>query len=111
MGFVQRHEQELVGYALERLGTVEGLRLYGPAAEKRGGVVSFTLDDVHPHDLAQVLDHEGVCVRAGNHCAQPLVEKLGLPATARASFYIYNTPEEVDTLARALEKAKAIFAF
>ncbi len=111
MDFVQRHEQELVSYALERLGAVEGLRLYGPAAQKRGGVVSFTLDEVHPHDLAQVLDGEGVCVRAGNHCAQPLVEKLGLPATARASFYIYNTPEEVDALAQALEKAKAIFAF
>jgi cysteine desulfurase/selenocysteine lyase len=111
MDFVQRHEQELVRYALERLGAVEGLRLYGPEAGKRGGVVSFTLDEVHPHDLAQVLDNEGVCVRAGNHCAQPLVDKLGLPATARASFYIYNTPEEVDALAQALEKAKAIFAF
>lgn len=111
MDFVQRHEQELVSYALERLHGVEGLALYGPEASKRGGVISFTLADVHPHDLAQVLDGEGVCVRAGNHCAQPLIDKLGLPATARASFYIYNTPEEVDALAQALEKAKAIFAF
>ena len=111
MDFVQRHEQELVSYALERLRGVEGLALYGPEASKRGGVISFTLADVHPHDLAQVLDGEGVCVRAGNHCAQPLIDKLGLPATARASFYIYNTPEEVDALAQALEKAKAIFAF
>ena len=111
MDFVQRHEQELVSYALERLRGVEGLTLYGPEASKRGGVISFTLADVHPHDLAQVLDGEGVCVRAGNHCAQPLIDKLGLPATARASFYIYNTPEEVDALAQALEKAKAIFAF
>ncbi|HLW01692.1 MAG TPA: cysteine desulfurase [Ktedonobacterales bacterium] len=110
MDFVQRHEQELVSYALERLRQVEGLALYGPEAAKRGGVISFTLADVHPHDLAQVLDSEGVCVRAGNHCAQPLIEKLGLPATARASFYIYNTPDEVDALAQALEKAKTIFA-
>jgi cysteine desulfurase/selenocysteine lyase len=110
MDFVARHEQELVSYALERLSKVEGLKLYGPEAAKRGGVVSFTLDDVHPHDLAQVLDNEGICVRAGNHCAQPLIEKLGLPATARASFYIYNTPDEVDALEQALEKAKMIFA-
>jgi cysteine desulfurase/selenocysteine lyase len=110
MDFVQRHEQELVSYALERLRGIEGLTLYGPGALKRGGVVSFTLADIHPHDLAQVLDGEGICVRAGNHCAQPLIEKLGQPATARASFYIYNTPEEVDALAQALEKAKAIFA-
>ncbi len=110
MDFVQRHEQELASYALERLRQVEGLTLYGPEASKRGGVVSFTLAEIHPHDLAQVLDSEGICVRAGNHCAQPLIEKLGLPATARASFYIYNTPDEVDALARALEKAKAIFA-
>jgi cysteine desulfurase/selenocysteine lyase len=110
MDFVQRHEQELVSYALERLRQVDGLTLYGPEAAQRGGVVSFTLEDVHPHDLAQVLDSEGICVRAGNHCAQPLIEKLGLPATARASFYIYNTPDEVDALAQALEKAKTIFA-
>ncbi|HEY7349172.1 MAG TPA: cysteine desulfurase [Ktedonobacterales bacterium] len=110
MEFVQRHEQELVSYALERLSGVEGLALYGPGAAKRGGVVSFTLGDIHPHDLAQILDSEGICVRAGNHCAQPLIEKLGLPATARASFYIYNIPEEVDALAETLEKAKAIFA-
>jgi cysteine desulfurase/selenocysteine lyase len=110
MDFVQRHEQELVSYALERLRGIEGLALYGPEAAKRGGVVSFTLGDIHPHDLAQVLDGEGVCVRAGNHCAQPLIETLGLPATARSSFYIYNTPDEVDALVLALEKAKAIFA-
>ncbi len=110
MEFVQRHEQELVSYALERLSKVEGLTLYGPGAGKRGGVVSFTLADVHPHDLAQVLDGEGICVRAGNHCAQPLIEKLGVPATTRASFYIYTTPDEVDALAQALEKAKMIFA-
>jgi len=110
MGFVQQHERELVSYALERLSAVEGLTIYGPSAAKRGGVVSFTLADVHPHDLAQILDSEGICVRAGNHCAQPLVEKLGLPATTRASFYVYTLPEEIDALAQALEKAKTIFA-
>ncbi len=110
MEFVQYHEQEVTRYALERLSAVEGLTIYGPPAALRGGVVSFTLGDIHPHDLAQILDNEGVCVRAGNHCAQPLIEKLGLPATARASFYIYTMPEEIDALAEALEKAKTIFA-
>jgi cysteine desulfurase/selenocysteine lyase len=111
MEFVQHHEREMTGYALGRLSAVEGLTIYGPPAAQRGGVVSFTLGDIHPHDLAQILDNEGVCVRAGNHCAQPLIEKLGLPATARASFYIYTLPEEIDALAEALEKAKAVFAF
>lgn len=110
MEFVQHHEQEVTRYALERLGAVEGLTIYGPPAAQRGGVVSFTLGDIHPHDLAQILDNEGVCVRAGNHCAQPLIEKLGLPATARASFYIYTMPEEIDALAEALEQAKTIFS-
>ena len=110
MEFVQHHEQEVTRYALERLSAVEGLTIYGPPAAQRGGVVSFTLGDIHPHDLAQILDNEGVCVRAGNHCAQPLIEKLGLPATARASFYLYTMPEEIDALAEALEKAKTIFA-
>jgi cysteine desulfurase/selenocysteine lyase len=110
MGFVHQHDQGLISYALERLGTVEGLTIFGPGAAERGGVISFTLADVHPHDLAQVLDGEGICVRAGNHCAQPLMERLDLPATTRASFYIYTLPEEIDALAQALEKAKAIFA-
>ncbi|HEX6778122.1 MAG TPA: cysteine desulfurase [Ktedonobacterales bacterium] len=110
MEFVQHHEQEVTRYALERLSAVEGLTIYGPPAAQRGGVVSFTLGDIHPHDLAQILDNEGVCVRAGNHCAQPLIEKLGLPATARASFYIYTMPEEIDALAEALAQAKTIFA-
>ncbi len=110
MDFVQRHERELVRYALERLRAVEGLTIYGPDVAQRGGVVSFTLGDIHPHDLAQILDSEGICVRAGHHCAQPLMEKLDLPATTRASFYIYTLPEEIDALALALEKAKAIFS-
>ncbi|HEY7126196.1 MAG TPA: cysteine desulfurase [Ktedonobacterales bacterium] len=110
MAWVQQHEQEMVGYALERLQAVDGLTIYGPEAGKRGGVVSFTLGDIHAHDLAQVLDSEGICVRAGHHCAQPLMERMDVSATARASFYVYNTPEEIDQLAQALEKAKAIFA-
>jgi cysteine desulfurase/selenocysteine lyase len=110
MDAVHRHEQELLGYALERLSAVEGLTIYGPGRTERGGVVSFTLGDIHAHDLAQILDSEGICVRAGHHCAQPLMEKLDVPATARASFYIYNLPEEVDALAQALEQAKTIFA-
>ena len=82
----------------------------GQKAEKRGGVVSFTLGDIHPHDLATLLDREGIAVRAGHHCAQPLMERFKLPATARASFYVYTTSAEIDALADALEKARAIFA-
>ncbi len=107
---VQAHEQALVRYAMERLQAVEGLRILGPAPEDRGGVVAFTLGDVHPHDIAAVLDSEGIAVRAGHHCAQPLHERYGLIATARASFYIYNTPEEIDRLAEGLERVKEVFA-
>ena len=108
---VQAHERALVGYALERLGAVPDLTIYGPPAERRGGVVSFTLGEIHAHDLATVLDHEGVAVRAGHHCAQPLMERYGLAATARASFYVYSTSAEVDALAEALEHARTVFAF
>ncbi len=104
------HEQQLLGYALERLADVEGLHIYGPQSlELRGGAVSFTLDGVHPHDIAAVLDGEGVAVRAGHHCCQPLHEILDVPATARASFYLYNIPEEIDRLAAGLEKAQRLF--
>ncbi len=104
------HEQHLLGYALERLADVEGLHVYGPQSiELRGGAVSFTLDGVHPHDIAAVLDGEGVAVRAGHHCCQPLHEILDVPATARASFYLYNIPEEIDRLAAGLEKAQRLF--
>ncbi len=109
MEAVRRHEQELTAYALKRLGEA-GARVFGPTdVEHRGGAVSFWFKDIHPHDLAQVLDTEGVCIRAGHHCAQPLMRILGVPATARASFYIYNTPAEVDALVEALEKAEGIF--
>ena len=105
------HEQYLIGYALERLSGVEGLRIYGPTSlEQRGGALSFTLDGVHPHDIAAVLDGEGIAVRAGHHCCQPLHTLLDVPATARASFYLYNIPEEIDRLAAGLEKARKLFS-
>jgi len=105
---VQTYEQELTRYALERLDTVAGLTLYGRAAA-RGAVFSFNIAGVHPHDLAQFLDRDGVCVRSGHHCAHPLMRKLNVPATARASFSFYNTAEEVDLLVEALRRAKEFF--
>lgn len=110
MDRISAHERELLGYALERLSEVEGLRVYGPTTtEMRGGAVSFTLDGVHPHDVAAVLDSEGIAVRAGHHCAQPLHAHYDIPATTRASFYLYNIPEEVDRLVAALHKARTLF--
>ena len=105
---VRAHEQRLVAYALERLGQLPDVRIYGPR-QHRGGVVSFNVEGVHPHDVATILDQEGVAVRAGHHCAQPLMRWLDVPATVRASFYVYNTPEDVDALVRALEAVRAIF--
>jgi cysteine desulfurase / selenocysteine lyase len=111
MDKVFAHEQHLVGYALERLVEVEGLRLYGPPeVAGRGGALSFTLDGVHPHDVAAILDGEGVAVRAGHHCCQPLHALLDVPATTRASFYLYSIPEEVDRLVGGLNKARKLFA-
>lgn len=112
---VHAHEQVLTAYALERLATVPDLHLYGPSVAERGGVVSFNLLRhgellIHPHDLASILDMEGIAIRAGHHCAQPLVEYYGVPATARASFYLYNTEKEVDRLVEALHKARQIFS-
>ena len=107
MDAVRRHEVEIVGYAMERLSRIEGLTIHGPTdPEARGGVVSFWLDDVHPHDLATIVDTEGVCVRAGHHCAQVLMRRLGVPATTRASFYVYNTTEDVDALVDAVGTAR-----
>ena len=107
---VLHHEQQITRYAMEQLQTVPGLTIYGPDASKRGGVISFTLGDIHPHDLASILDQQaGVAVRAGHHCAQPLMERLGLTATARASFYVYTTEEEIDILVQGLHKAIQIF--
>jgi cysteine desulfurase/selenocysteine lyase len=112
MEWIRAHEQRLTGYALERLQTLVplGLAIYGPLDLKdRSGVISFNLGDVHAHDLASILDTEGVCVRAGHHCTMPLMEKMGWPATARASFYLYNTEEDVEQLVDALHKAARIF--
>jgi len=107
---VHQHEQAITAYAMEQLRQVPGLTIYGPNVAQRGGVISFTLADIHPHDLASILDHEvGVAVRAGHHCAQPLMERLGLAATARASFYVYTVPEDIDVLVQGLHKALEIF--
>ncbi|HEX8727389.1 MAG TPA: cysteine desulfurase [Ktedonobacterales bacterium] len=107
---VRAHEHALTVYALERLRAIPGLTIFGPPAERRGGVISFTLGDIHAHDLATLLDRAGVAVRAGHHCAQPLMERMQVAATARASFYVYSTSAEIDTLAEALEHARAVFA-
>ncbi len=110
MAAIHDHEIELLRYALDRLGQVEGLTIYGPpTTHERGAVVSFTLAGVHPHDVAAILDGEGIAVRAGHHCAQPLHRFFDVPATARASFYLYNIAEEVDRLATGLEKAWKLF--
>jgi len=108
---VLQHEQELTHYAMEQLQAVPGLTIYGPEARRRGGVISFTLGDIHPHDLASILDQQvGVAVRAGHHCAQPLMERFGLSATARASFYVYTIKEEIDILVQGLQQAIQIFS-
>ena len=108
---VRRHEIELTTYAFNRLSQVEDIRIYGPPdPTARGGAVAFTLGDIHPHDLASILDHEGIAIRAGHHCAMPLHQKLGLTATARASFYVYTRSSEIDRLAEALDMARQIFS-
>jgi cysteine desulfurase/selenocysteine lyase len=110
MDAVRAHERELTGYALERLPEVEGITVFGPAElDKRGGAISFTVEGLHPHDLAELLGREGVCIRAGHHCAQPLMRHLGVPATARASFHVYNNKDDVDRLMGALNTARKVF--
>ena len=109
MDNIAAHEHEITEYALERLEEIPGLKVFGPSADKKGGVTAFTFDGVHPHDVAQVLDRDGIAVRAGHHCAQPLHEKFGIPATSRASFYLYNTKEEVDLLVDGIYKVKELF--
>ena len=106
---IARHERDLTEYALERLADIPGIRLFGPPPERRAGIVSFAFDDVHPHDVAQVLDWEGVAVRAGHHCCQPLMAKLGVAATTRASFYLYTIPEEIDRLVEGLHRVRKVF--
>ena len=109
MEWIRAHEREITRYAYERMAEVEGLRILGPAPEQRGGLVAFTLEGVHPHDVSAILDRSGVAVRAGHHCAQPLHDRLGIHASARASFYLYNTIEEVDVLVEALHQAQEVF--
>ena len=106
---IEQHEHELVSYALDRLGEVPGILLYGPPPERRAGIVSFNMDGVHPHDVAQVLDWEGIAIRAGHHCCQPLMQRLGVAATNRASFYLYTVPEEIDRLAEGLLRVRKVF--
>jgi len=103
------HEQDIVSYAIERLTEIPGLKIYGPDARQKGGVVSFTMSGSHPHDIAQILDNEGIAIRAGHHCAMPLHQKLNIPASARASFYLYNTRDEIDKLAEGLYSVLDIF--
>ena len=111
MDRVRSHERALMSAAQERLSAIEGLHIYGPPASERSGVLSFTLGDVHPHDLATILDGEGVCIRAGHHCAQPLMRRLDVPATARASFYVYNDESDIDALVAGIHKAREIFGY
>jgi cysteine desulfurase / selenocysteine lyase len=106
---IEQHEHDLVTYALERLADVPGILLYGPPPERRAGIVSFNMDGVHPHDVAQVLDWEGVAIRAGHHCCQPLMQRLGVAATNRASFYLYTVPEEIDRLVEGLLRVRKVF--
>ncbi len=107
---IAEHEQALAAAAIERLSEIEGVTVYGPRGH-RAGVVSFTYGDIHPHDIATILDQDGICIRAGHHCAQPLMRRLNVAATARASFYLYNGPDDVDALAGALVKAGALFGY
>ena len=108
---VRSHERTLVDYAMEKLQEIPGITLYGPRdPEIHGGAISFTLPNIHPHDLATLVDREGIAVRAGHHCTQPLMDRLGVPATTRASFYIYNRVDEVDQLVGGIQKAQKVFA-
>ncbi len=110
MDAIAAHEHAITEYALERLEEIPGLRVFGPSADKKGGVTAFVLDGIHPHDVAQILDRDGIAVRAGHHCAQPLHEKFKIPATSRASFYLYSTTEEVDKLVDGIYKVKKYFS-
>lgn len=107
---IERHERELTEHALGRLAEVPGVRIFGPPADRRVGIVSFEVEGVHPHDVAQILDRDGVAVRAGHHCNQPLMDRLGVSATTRASFYLYTLPEEIDRLVEGLHEVRKVFA-
>ncbi len=110
MAAIQEHERTVLGYAMERLGSIPGLTIYGPESlEERSAVVSFTMGDAHPHDISTILDAEGIAVRAGHHCAQLVMKHFGVAATARASFYLYNTTDDVDRLVEGLDSVRSIF--
>jgi cysteine desulfurase/selenocysteine lyase len=110
MDAIQAHERDLMTYALEQIGAVEGIRIYGPdSLDEHSAVVSFTLGDAHPHDISTILDAEGIAVRAGHHCAQLVMQHFGIAATARASFYLYNTKADVDRLIEGLAAVGGIF--
>ena len=106
---IEQYEHELVAYALDLLAEIPGITTWGPPPAKRAGIVSFDVEGVHPHDVAQILDLDGIAIRAGHHCCQPLMTKLGVAATNRASFYLYTVPEEIDRLAAGLLKVKETF--
>jgi len=110
MDAVRAHELDITEYAYEALSDIDGLTLFGPPPSRRAGVISFALDGIHPHDLATIADRDQVCLRAGHHCAMPLMTRLGVPATARASFYVYTQREEVDRLVGSIKEAQRIFA-
>lgn len=110
MDAIEQHEREIIEYALERLEEIPGVQVFGPEAKYKGGVAAFTIPEAHAHDISQILDSDGVAVRAGHHCAMPLHNKFGITATARASFYLYNTEEEVNKLVDGIYKVKKIFA-
>ncbi|MDX6477993.1 MAG: cysteine desulfurase / selenocysteine lyase [Gaiellaceae bacterium] len=105
---IEEHEHELAAYALDRLGELDWITTYGPPADRRAGIVSFNVDGIHPHDVAQILDWEGIAIRAGHHCAQPLMAKLGVAATNRASFYLYTVRDEIDRLVDGLHKVRKV---
>jgi cysteine desulfurase/selenocysteine lyase len=107
---IEHHEQELAAYALEQLGELPWVKTYGPPPDRRAGIVSFNVVDIHPHDVAQILDGEGVAIRAGHHCCQPLMAKLGVAATNRASFYLYTVRDEIDRLVEGLHKVRKLLA-
>ena len=109
MDWISAHEREITAYGLERLSEIPGLEVFGPELQHKGGVISFTMNGIHPHDVAQILDQGGVAVRAGHHCAMPLHDKFNLPATTRASFYLYSTLEDVDRLAKGLGDVIRVF--
>lgn len=108
---IHAHEAEITAYAYEKMSEIEGIDIYGPDKDKRAGIITFNLKDVHPHDVATALDTEGVAIRAGHHCAQPLMKWLNVSSTARASFYIYNTKEDVDQLVEGLKQTKEFFTY